>query len=86
MTGSYERYDVETAAAWILGHARRTGIPALPEALAQKTSGECSAEELCAIAEAGAAADLKLYPFKRGTQTLQRSRRVLGCWKSASPS
>lgn len=79
-----ERYDIKTAAAWILGRARRTGIPALPEALAAKTADECAPEELSAIVEAGAAADLKLYPFKRGTQTLQRTRRTLGFLRSVS--
>ena len=82
MTGPDERYDVETAAAWILGHSRRTGIPALPAALGQKTADECDAAELAAIVEAGAAAGLKLYPFKRGTQALQRTRRTLGFLRS----
>ncbi|MBR6705344.1 MAG: class I SAM-dependent methyltransferase [Clostridia bacterium] len=82
MTGYEERYDLETAAAWILGHARRTGVPALPEALARKTADECAPEELCAVLEAGTAAGLKLYPFKRGTQTLQRTRRALGFLRS----
>lgn len=72
-----ERYDLETAAAWILGHARHTGIPALPEALLRKTAGECAPAEIAAILEAGAAADLKLYPFKQGTQMLPRTRRTL---------
>ena len=52
-----ERFDVETAAAWLLGHARRTGIPAVPESLLHKTADECSGEELHQIVSAGMAAD-----------------------------
>lgn len=79
-----ERCDVKTAAAWILGHARRTGIPALPESLLRKTSEECSKEELLQIVMAGMEAELKLYPFKSGTQTLARTRRTLGFLHSVS--
>ena len=73
-----ERYDIKTAAAWILGHARRTGSPALPEDVLQKTSDECSEEELLKIIKAGQSAELKLYPFKSGTQMLARTRRTIG--------
>jgi len=79
-----ERYDIKTAAAWILGHARRTGIPALLEALLQKTADECSEEELFEIVSAGQAAELRLYPFKSGTMTLARTKRTLGFLHSIS--
>ena len=79
-----ERYDVKTAAAWILGHARRTGIPALPESVMRETADECSEEELRQIVFAGLAAELKLYPFKSGTQMLARTRRTLGFLHSIS--
>ncbi len=79
-----ERYDVKTAAAWILGHARRTGIPALLESVLQKTFDECSEKELQQIVTAGQAAGLKLYPFKSGTQILARTRRTLGFLHSIS--
>lgn len=78
------RYDVKTAAAWILGHARRTGIPALPQAVLKKTSDECSEEELLKIVKAGQEAGLKLYPFKASTQLLARIRRTLGFLYSIS--
>ena len=78
------RYDLQTAAAWILGHARRTGIPDLPGAVLRKTADECSKEELLQIAAAGQAAELKLYPFKSGTQLLARTRRTLGFLHSIS--
>lgn len=79
-----ERYDLKTAAAWILGHSKRTGIPALTESLLRKTAGECSEEELVQIVTAGISVELKLYPFKSGTQTLARTRRTMGFLHSVS--
>ena len=77
-----ERYDMKTAAAWILGHARASGVPVLPKALRSKTADACTDGELLQIVEAGQAAGLKLYPFKTGTQTLARTRRVMGFLRS----
>ena len=77
-----ERYDLETAAAWILGHARNTGIPALPEKVRLRTADACSEEEKRRIVAAGQAAGLKLYPFKLGTQPLPRTGRTLGFLRS----
>lgn len=79
-----ERYDARTAAAWVLGHARRTGIPRLPEELLQRTADECSEPERLRIVAAAQAAGLKLYPFKSGTQALARTRRTLGFLRSVS--
>ena len=84
MTELKERYDISTAAAWILGHARRTGIPGLSDTVISKTADECSDEELFQIVEAGLMADLKLYPFKTGTQILPRVRRAIGFLHSIS--
>ena len=78
MTDFSERIDAATAAAWILGHARRTGVPALPKALGRKTADECGAEELDKIVGAASEAGLKLYPFKTGTRVLPRIRRTMG--------
>ena len=78
MSGIEEKYDVKTAAAWILGHAKRTGIPDLPAQLFQKTSEECDEVELLQIVEMGQKTDLKLFPFKSSTQMLARTRRTLG--------
>ena len=77
-----DRYDLETAAAWILGHARNTGIPDLPEDVRRRTADACSEEEKRRIIAAGQAAGLKLYPFKLGTQTLARTRKTLGFLRS----
>ena len=79
-----ERYDIRTAAAWLLGHGRRTGIPALPECMRQKTADECTDDELIQIVTAGQEAGLKLYPFKTGTQILPRTKRTLGFLHSIS--
>ena len=79
-----ERYDLRTAAAWILGHARNTGIPALPDTVTGKKTGECSEDELLTIVSAGLTAGLKLYPFKQSIQTLARTRRTLGFLHSVS--
>ncbi|MBR3107088.1 MAG: class I SAM-dependent methyltransferase [Clostridia bacterium] len=73
-----ERYDMRTAAAWLLGHARNSGIPVLPEPLGIKKANECTEEELRQIIAAGLDEGQKLYPFKKGTQTLQRTKRTLG--------
>lgn len=78
MDSIQERYDIKTAAAWILGHSRTSGIPKLPDELKNKTAVACINEELISIVEAGKEAGLKLYPFKTGTQTLARTRRVIG--------
>ena len=72
MSEAEERYDIRTACAWILGHARNTGIPALNETLKDKTADMCSDDELRHVLQAGIEAKLKLYPFKAGTQRLQR--------------
>ncbi len=77
-----ERFDIETAAAWILGHARASGVPVLPEELRSRTANGCTDDELLQIVEAGHEAGLKLYPFKAGTQTLARTRRVMGFLRS----
>ena len=84
MSDIEERYDVKTAAAWILGHARRTGIPALPESLICKTADACTEKERLEIIAAGQTANLKLYPFKSGTQMLARTRRTMGFLHSVS--
>ena len=59
-----EKYDVKTAVAWILGHARRTGIPALLDTLLHRTADECDETELLQIVEMGQVAEVRLYPFK----------------------
>ena len=79
-----ERYDIISAAAWILGHARNTGIPVLPVEIRHKKVFECPADELDQIIDAGMAAGLKLYPFKKSTMLLQRTRRTLGFLHSVS--
>ena len=73
-----QKYDIQTAAAWIRGHAKNTGIPSLQAELVSKDLADLSEEELCRIVDAGLTAELKLYPFKSGTQILPRVRRTIG--------
>lgn len=73
-----EKYDIYTAAAWIRGHSMNTGLPVLPDELLHTDIRALSEEELCHIVESGQNADLKLYPFKNGTQVLPRVRRTIG--------
>lgn len=82
MDSIQKRYDIKTAAAWILGHSRTSGIPELSAGLKDKTADDCTDEELLEIFTAGQSACLKLYPFKNGTQTLARTRRVMGFLRS----
>ena len=79
-----EKYDLQTTAAWLLGHARRTGIPELPVDVLALTADVCSKEQMLQIAAAGQNAGLKLYPFKSGIQPLARTRRTLGFLHSLS--
>ena len=73
-----EKYDIQTAAAWIRGHAKNTGIPTLQAESLSKDLADLSDEELCEIVDAGLKEELKLYPFKNGTQILPRVRRTIG--------
>ncbi|MDO5541340.1 MAG: class I SAM-dependent methyltransferase [Eubacteriales bacterium] len=73
-----ERYDLYTAAAWIRGHAKYTGNPALDEELLECPLNDLGEEKLIKIVAAGELAELKLYPFKRGKAELPRVRRVMG--------
>lgn len=73
-----ERYDLYMAAAWIRGHVKRTGNPALDEVLLELPLEDLGEEETEKIVEAGERAELKLYPFKSGKAELPRVRRVMG--------
>ena len=73
-----EKYDIVTAAAWIRGHAMNTGVPGLSEKLLCTGLNDLSEDELRIIVEAGQKAELKLYPFKSGTQILARVNRTIG--------
>ena len=79
-----QKYNLPAAAAFVLGHARSTGVPVLSPNLSQKIAAECSTDELEQIVAAGQAAGLKLYPFKSNTQILARIRRTLGFLHSVS--
>lgn len=77
MTDCLERYDLKPAAAWLRGHALRTGVPAIDNELLEMPLEVLTDEELCAIVAAGEQAGQKLYSFKTGKAELPRVRRVL---------
>ncbi len=79
-----ERYDLRTAAAWILGYGKRTGVPVLPEKFQKLTADTCSDEECEQLFMMGREAGLKIYPFKKTTQILARTRRTMGFLRSVS--
>ena len=71
-------YNLRTAGAWVLGHARNAGKPELPEALRGKKVDECSSDELLQIVGAAREEGLKLYPFKLKSTLMARTRRTFG--------
>ena len=72
-----ERYDLKPAAAWLRGHALRTGVPNIDKELLDMLLEVLTDAELSAIVEAGERTGQKLYPFKTGKTELPRVRRVL---------
>ncbi len=79
------RYDLTAASAWIRGRSMHTGSPALPAPLLQRPLEALSEAEKTAVVEAGMAAGLKLYPFKRDKKPLGRVQRTLGFLWSVQP-
>ena len=73
-----ERYHLKSAAAWLRGHALKTGVPEIDPELLEMPLEVLTDGELAAIVEAGEAAGQKLYPFKTGKVELPRVRQVLG--------
>ncbi len=78
------RYYMPSLAAYVRGHAQRTGVPALPRALHEPALEALSASDLQAIFDRGAEAGLKLYRFKTTHSDLPRVKRVLGFLRSIS--
>ena len=75
-------YNLRTAAAWVLGHARNVGKPDLPESSRCKKVDECSPDEMFRIVEAARKEGLKLYPFKLKSALMARTRRTFGFLRS----
>ena len=73
-----ERYDLYTAAAWVRGHQKMTGVPLLTQEQQEQPLELLTEEESEKILAAAKAAELKLYPFKKGKKELPRVRRTLG--------
>lgn len=76
------RYDVETAAGWILEHARRTGVPHLATDILGKKAQECSPDDLAQVMVGGLRAGLRLHPFKSGMRMMPRIRKTFGFLRS----
>lgn len=72
-----ERYDLKPAAAWLRGHALRTGVPNIDKELLDMPLEVLTDAELSTIVEVGERTGQKLYPFKTGKTELPRVRRVL---------
>lgn len=72
-----ERYNLKPAAAWLRGHALRTGAPDIDSELLEMPLEVLMDEELSSIVEIGEKTGQKLYPFKTGKAELPRVRRVL---------
>ena len=73
-----ERYNLKPAAAWLRGHAMKTGTPEIDPELLEMPLEALMDEELSSIVEIGETTGQKLYPFKTGKAELPRVRQVLG--------
>lgn len=73
-----ERYNLKPAAAWLRGHAIKTGTPEIDSELQEMPLEVLTDEELSSIVEIGEKTGQKLYPFKTGKAELPRVRQVLG--------
>ena len=73
-----ERYHLKSAAAWLRGHAIKTGAPEIGPELMEMPLEVLTDDELSAIVELGEKTGQKLYPFKTGKAELPRVRQVLG--------
>lgn len=78
MNDYLERYNLKPAAAWLRGHAIKTGTPELDTELLEMPLEVLTDEELAAIVAIGETTGQKLYPFKTGKSELPRVRQVLG--------
>lgn len=73
-----ERYNLKPAAAWLRGHALKTGVLEIDAELLEMPLEVLTDEELSSIVEIGEKTGQKLYPFKTGKSELPRVRQVLG--------
>ena len=78
MENDSERYNLKPAAAWLRGHALKTGTPEIAPELLEMPLEVLTDEELSSIVEVGETTGQKLYPFKTGKAELPRVRQVLG--------
>jgi len=73
-----QRYHLKSAAAWLRGHALKTGTVEIDAELLEMPLEVLTDDELVAIVKIGEKTCQKLYPFKTGKAELPRVRQVLG--------
>ena len=73
-----QRYNLKPAAAWLRGHALKTGTPEIDPELLEMPLEVLTDAELSSFVEIGERTGQKLYPFKSGKAELPRVRQVLG--------
>lgn len=73
-----ERYHLKSAAAWLRGHALKSGAPEIPQELLEVPLEVLTDQELSSIVALGEKTGQKLYPFKSGKTELPRVRQILG--------
>ncbi len=78
------RFYMLPLAAYVRGHALRTGAPSLSPDLLVPPLEELSESQMQALFDKGAEAQLKLYRFKTTHGDLPRVRRVLGFLRGIS--
>lgn len=81
---SKERYYNRLAAAYVRGHAMKTGIPQIPDELMDAPLAGLTDGQIEQIIDAGRGADLKIYRFKTTHGEMPRIKKVQGFLKSIS--
>ncbi|MCC8103567.1 MAG: class I SAM-dependent methyltransferase [Clostridiales bacterium] len=81
---SEERYYNRLAAAYVRGHAVKTGSPQVQKVLMNALLPDLTDGQTEQIIDAGCRADLKIYRFKTTHGEMPRIKKVLGFLKSIS--
>ena len=79
-----EQYEKNFASAYVRGHAKRNDPAMLPESLLEPPLAELTDEEAAAVIQAGSAAGLRMYHFKK-KEPLPRVKAVMGMLKGLQP-
>ena len=79
-----EQYERIFAAAYVRGYAKRNAAGLLSDALLEKPLSALEDEEAAAVIQAGSAAGLRMYHFKK-KEPLPRVKAVMGMLKGLHP-